>query len=318
MIVADDRHIICGEPHGSCAQWVYAACSRNPRSLDELDKLLPEFGADGNLRELLGCGSDLTLEPYDAGLIVVDLAKKWIYAKDSYFGAHRRGVCHPRDDNKSPIEYEFSKEWQFVAEAKWFRYLQGSGLKSYVDPGTAFSFDDEEFPWDDEEPSHVTEAESSEPDEDDYWDSELSSINALYANRVCTLVDFKPQNAAEERDLQTLEHINRYDEEAARAEHRLGVEKKAIVANQIELQAAENLWRRTGEPRWELKRIRFQAHIGRCQKHLSRFEEDQSEAGAMAAELRTLLTTENARAMLKKLEEMEKTDATIGDADMPF
>jgi hypothetical protein len=324
MIVADDRRILCGEPHGSCAEWIYAACSRNPKSLEELDKLLPEFGADRNLRELLGYSSNLTLEPYDAGLIIVDLAKKWIYAKDSYFGAHRRGRCHPRDENKSPIEYEFSKEWQFVAEAKWFRYLQGGGLKSYVDSaGPALDFDEEEFSWDDAEESFASEAgsveaESSESGDDEYWDEELRSINAISAYRSHSLVDFKPENAAEERDLQTLEHIIRYEEDADKANHRMDVEKKAIAAIRIELQAAENLWRRTGEPRWELKRIHFEARIGKHEKQISRFEEEQSVAAPMAAELRSLLTTVKSRAMLKKWEDDEK-NGVIDDLDeMPF
>ncbi len=324
MIVADDRQVLWGEPHGSCAEWIYAACSRNPKSLDELDKLLPEFGADGNLRELMGGSSDHSLEPYDAGLIIVDLAKKWIYAQDTYFGAHRRGACHPRGENKTEIRYEFSKEWQFVAEAKWFRYLQGGGLKSYVDlTGPALDFDEEEFSWDDEETSLASktehaEAAYSESDDDDYWDKELRRINTVSAYRSRSLDDFKLGNSAEERDLQTLELIIRYEEDAAKAEHRIDVEKKAIAAIRIELQAAENLWRRTGEPRWELKRIRYEAHIGKHEKRISRFEEDQSAAATMAAELRSLLTTVKSSTMLKKWEDDEK-NGVIDDLDeMPF
>lgn len=325
MIVADDRHVLCGEPHGSSAEWVYAACSRNPKTLDELDKLLPEFGADRNLRELLGCSSDLTLEPYDAGLIIVDLAKKWIYAEDTYFGAYRRGVCHPRDENKTAIEYEFSKEWQFVAEAKWFRYLQGGELKSYVEPdGSGYeALDDEEFPWDDPTASFKSkaehlEAESPESGNDEYWDDELRSISTVSTNRSCSLVYFKPENAAEERDLQTLEHIIKYEQETAEAEHLITVEKNAIAAIRIELQAVENLWRRTGEPRWELKRIHFQARIGKHDKRISRFEEKHSEAAAMAAELRSLLATEKSRTELKKWEDDEKNGGTDDLDEIPY
>jgi hypothetical protein len=319
MVVADDHQVLWGEPHGSDAERVYAACSRNPKSLDELDKLLPEFGADGNLRELMGSSSDHSLEPFDAGLIIVDLAKKWIYAEDSYFGAHRRGACHPRDENKTEIRYEFSKEWQFVAEAKWFRYLQGGGLKSYADStGPVLGFNEEEFSWDDAEASSSDEAEPSETGESESWDEELSGIHVACANRSCSLVDFKPENAAEERDLQTLEHIISYEQDATESEHRIAVEKKAISAIQIELQAVENLWRRTREPRWELKRIHYEARIGKHEKSISRLEEEQSEAAAMAAELRSLLVTEKSRAMLKKWEDEEKNGETDDLGELPY
>lgn len=87
MVIADYRYYLCGEVHGSRAQWIYAACSRSPGSLGELDRLLPEFGAKESLRRLFGQTSALDLAPVDAGLIIIDLAKKWIYADTASFSA---------------------------------------------------------------------------------------------------------------------------------------------------------------------------------------------------------------------------------------
>jgi hypothetical protein len=321
MIIADDQHYVCGEPHGSSAQWVYAACSRNPKNLDELDKLLPELGADRDLRELFHWSSSLDLEPVDAGLIIVDLAKKWIFAEDTYFGAHRRGWCQSRLDDDKAIEYEFSSEWQFVAEAKWFRYLQNCGLTPFGEPDAAFHKSPihyEEISWDDI-PMPEENARPAEIDEDESWDDERSGIEVVYINRACSLVDFMPRNAVEERDLQTLEHINRYDEKAAMAQHRIEKARKEIDSFRIEWQAADNLWTRTGEPRWALKRIKFQAEIERQERRISHWAEEQSEAAAMAAELRSLIVSEKGHGFLKTWEQEEKNDGDHRhDGEIPF
>ncbi len=318
MIIADDQHYVSGELHGSRAMWVYAACSRNPKNLEELDALLPEFGADEDLSSHFGGWmDDLDLEPVDAGLIVVDLAKKWIYAQDTYFGAYRRGSYNPRDDDGETIEYEFSKDWQFVAEPKWFRYLESLGLKPYGDlkgPSyeiteyEGFSEDDLEFDDDEEET-----AAPSYADED--W-GEIYVSDTEYTNRITSMVDFNPQNAEEERDAQTLEHIARYDNDANTAQKRIENAQKEIASLKIELQAVENLRKRDTVPRWEIKRIKLQAHIGKYDKGLARWSEDYTEAAAMAAELRNLLATEKGRQMLKMWEEKEKEG--WGDLEIPY
>lgn len=317
MIIADDHHYVSGELHGRSAMLVYAACSRNPQNLEELDALLPEFGEDEDLSSYFGGWmDDLDLEPVDAGLIVVDLAKKWIYAQDTYFGAYRRGSYNPRDDDDETIEYEFSKDWQFVAEPKWFRYLESLGLKPYdglQGPSyekteyDGFSEDDLEF--DDEE----EEATPSYAEED--W-GEIYVSDTEYTNRITSMVDFNPQNAEEEHDAQTLEHIARYDNDANTAQKRIENAQKEIASLKIELQAAENLRKRNTVPRWEIKRIKLQAHIGKYDKGLSRWTEDYTEVTAMAAELRNLLATEKGRQMLKMWEEKERDG--WGDLEMPY
>jgi hypothetical protein len=316
MIVADDQHYVSGEPHGSDAMRIYAACSRNPKNLEALERLLPEFDCDADWRAFSGWNDGIALEPFDAGLIIVDLAKKWIYAQDSYFGAHRRGSYSPRNDEDRMIEYEFSNEWQFVAEPKWFRYLESLGLKPYGDvDGPAYEkreyegFTSDDFDFDDEP--------ETEPSQDDgVYDEEFSSVDVTHANRVCSLVDFKPENTAEERDYQTLEHIAHYDNLADTAELRIKKAQKEISSLKIELQAVENLRQRDSIPRWEIKRIALQAHLGKHDKNISRWTEDHAEAAAMAAELRTLLMTDKGREILKKWEEEGKDDWQ--DIQLPF
>jgi len=324
MIIADDRHYVSGEPHGSRAEWVYAACSRNPKSLEELDRLLPEFGSgeEKDLQSFYCWNGSLKLEPYDAGLIVIDLAKKWIYAQDSYFGAYRRGSYQPRDPEDRTIEYEFSKEWQFVAEPKWFRYLQSLGLQPYG--GThgpayektdyeGFSEDDLEF---DDDVEFDDDDEESTPSfaHEDWGEIYVSDDN--YTRRIESMFDFNPQNAGEERDEQTLKHIARYDNDAHTAQKRIENAQREIASLKVELQAVENLRRRDSVPRWEIKRIKLQASIGKYDQGLSRWTEDYTETTAMAAELRNFLATDKGRQMLKMWEEKEKEG--WGEMEIPY
>jgi hypothetical protein len=285
MIVVDDQHYVSGELHGSQAHKVYAACAQTPKNLNELDEVLKRLLPGENLRSFFGFTEWLDLEPVDAGLIVVDLAKKWIYAEDSYFGAHRTGTCHPNGYDGDVIEYAFPEEWQFVAEVKWFRYLYNCDLKPYWQPDNpygAIANAEDDFETDEE----------MELEEEDEWDEGLASIHVEYANRICSLVDLKPENESEESDLYTLEHIVHYDQKAETAQYRIKQAHKTITRLNIELQAVENLWQRTHEPRWEQKLKTYQAQIEVHKKRIDQLSEECSEATAMAAELRTLVTTE--------------------------
>lgn len=337
LILADDKNFICTELHGSRAQWVYAACSRNPQTLEELDKLLPEFGADESLRELCFNHADFDFEPIDAGLVIVDLAKKWIYANDSYFGAHRRGSYSPSHDEKRTIEYEFSKEWQFVAEAKWFSYLHGCNLSRYdrnetdarkpalprtIDLDSLGEMMEKEalqrrflVEADDEESNErprYAEAEDDEP-----WDEQLSTIRSVATNRHMALFEIKSENEAEKRDHVALSHVVNYEEEAIHARRRVELAQEQILKFKVELEAVESLWQRKQEPRWGLQRIRCQAHIGKQEQHISKFEEKYDAASAMAEELRKLVTTQKYRDVLASWKDDDWTSASE-DSEVPF
>jgi len=285
MIVADDQHYVAGELHDSGAQCVYAACSRNPKSLDELDKLLPEFGTDRRLRELFHRSASLELEPLGAGLIVVDLAKKWIFAEVTAFSASRRGG-YVRGDNKGEIEYEFSSDWQFVAEAKWFRYLNSANLTPHANRHSGVQY--VEISWNDlmkalEERDAQRQKFYEGILENMYlWDKESDKIRAAFADRSRALTEMKPQDAGEETDLQTLERILEEDKKAAIARHRIEMACKELASDPAEFN-------------WLFDHPALKA----LDKHLAIWQSSQREAEAQSAELRKLRVTERFRAVLQ-------------------
>ncbi len=305
MIIADDRHYVCGEPHGSTANLIYAACAKNPGSLNELDAVIGEFGERRRLQADFGWAASLDFTPVDAGLIIIDLAKKWIFAEDTYFGASRRGSYHPVEPDARSFAYEFSKKWHFVSEAKWFNYLFSCDLQPFFKRGMTDAkmteteaIPKENFagepalPWEDGvellASSPVDSDDEPFDDEAETWDEGMADIHIKYANRFVELMDFEPQNDVEARDLQTLEHILRYEQQADICQHQIKKAREEIFALQIELQAAENLWKRTAEPRWERKFAHFQLLIKQREKHIAGVTGKQDETTAMAAEFRTL------------------------------
>lgn len=312
MIVADDRYYVSGEPHGSRAERIYAACSKNPKTLEELNKLLPEFEADEDLNLEFAWNDGLDLQPVDAGLIVIDLAKKWIFAEDTYFGAHRTGSYSTDfpDDSKI-IRYAFSDEWQFVSEAKWFNYLHSCDLKPFCDQ-IASGFENEinevettrALKRDTAIENTLIELEEDEFDEketlDDERDDSPGEIFVKYSNRLMILIDAEPDDDEEKQEYRILEHILKYDQWAEEAQNGIENAREKIACLQIELQAVENLWKRTDEPRWALKRIRFQALIKQQEKRISRLSDVQHENAAMASELRSLVKTEKYRSVMEE------------------
>lgn len=298
MVIADDQHYISGEPHGSCAEKIYAVCAQAPKNLGELDKLVKStFGE--NLKSFINGPESMHLEPFDAGLIVVDLAKKWVFAEDTYFGAGRSGTYFKLGDEDSKIEYEFSEDWKFVSEAKWFRYLQDCDLKSYFKQDS-FHSEPNELSFENN-PSKKTEVDFEAADyEYDDWDERMSSIHVKFANRICDLVDFKAEDEVEQRDLYTLDHIINYEGDAEKAQDQIEKSKETIVRLKIQLQAAENLSKRNAEPKWERKQQHFKARIDEENKRIAQLSDDHVEAEAMLGELRNLVVSEKFRNVLKR------------------
>lgn len=300
MIIADDQHYISSEPHGSCAEKIYALCAQAPINLEELDKLVQSTFAE-NLKSLLNGPESMDLEPFDAGLIVVDLAKKWVFADDTYFGAARSGTYFKLGDEESKIEYEFSEDWKFVSEAKWFRYLQDCDLKSYFRKDSFNSGLDEVIF--ENEPGEKTEVDYEMVDsEEDDWDEGISSVHVKFANRICDLVDFKAEDEVEQRDLYTLDHIINYEREAETTEYQIKKANETIERLNIQLQAVQNLSERYDEPRWERKQKHFQVRIDEQRKRITQLSDDHVEAEAMLEELRNFVVTEKFRNVLKKWE----------------
>src|SRR5688572_31498563 len=74
LIVRDARRQINGTCHGATADRVVAALSTEPETIEEVETGMARFAAP-EARPVFRCfGGSIDEEPYDAGLVVIDLA----------------------------------------------------------------------------------------------------------------------------------------------------------------------------------------------------------------------------------------------------
>src|SRR6266850_2359638 len=106
----DFTRTVSGEVHGSIGDAVIAALSAEPETIDELGSACARFikPTDGwSFLTSLHPGEDF--EPYDAGIVIVDLASR-IVMLDSTYSAPQRMRESSQDDMAQQIESEADQD----------------------------------------------------------------------------------------------------------------------------------------------------------------------------------------------------------------
>jgi hypothetical protein len=108
--VTDHDRTISGEVHGSIGDAVIAALSAEPETIHELELALARFNKPtGDSSALAWLRSGYNLEPYDAGIVIVDLAAR-VAAIDSTYSAPPEQIAEaPRPDLTDEI---LSEPWR--------------------------------------------------------------------------------------------------------------------------------------------------------------------------------------------------------------
>src|SRR5258707_12011713 len=92
LVVCDTERVWSGTIHGSCADRAIAALSADPCTLGELEAACARFAKPdpqhGFLCNLRASEND---EPYDAGLVVIDLVARVVAVQSTYSSASKRG-----------------------------------------------------------------------------------------------------------------------------------------------------------------------------------------------------------------------------------
>ena len=125
MTILDGARAIHGQPHGSFVDSVVAALGAEPESIEDLQAALARFRS-GDRRELSCWGSGQELEPYDAGLVIVDLAAKLVMIESTYSSPGPEGtIALPgrRNEDEYAFPYHLSQDWLFLSNAEQFEGL---------------------------------------------------------------------------------------------------------------------------------------------------------------------------------------------------
>ncbi len=127
FILRDARREVSSHWHGSCADRAVAALSADPVTIEELEVAIGRFmnpGDDGRwFRCFDGCLDD---EPYDAGLVVIDLAARLVVVESSYSSPGRKGSVWYHDGScctDTQIRYQLADEWRFSSDIENWREL---------------------------------------------------------------------------------------------------------------------------------------------------------------------------------------------------
>jgi hypothetical protein len=120
LVIRDANQEIQAHRHGSFAESIVAALSAQPETIEELDKALERFIARDGGPYFYGFSSGADDEPYDAGLIIVDLAARLVVCDSTYFAASHEGSVTYHDGKGATeveVRYHLSNDWCLTRDA---------------------------------------------------------------------------------------------------------------------------------------------------------------------------------------------------------
>ncbi len=127
FILRDAHRTVSSTWHGSCADAAVAALSADPETIEELEVAIERFmKPSGDGRWFRCFGGSLNDEPYDAGLVVIDLAARLISVESSYSSPGRKGMVWYHNGECGtdiPIRYELADEWLVTSDIQHWRPL---------------------------------------------------------------------------------------------------------------------------------------------------------------------------------------------------
>lgn len=119
LVIRDARRDIHANSHGSIADSVIAALSVEPETIEELDAGLERFIAPGERSHFAGFRPGIDDQPYDAGLVIVDLAARLVVCDSTYSSPAAEGGVLFHDGNCATdtwVRYHLSEDWRFTRD----------------------------------------------------------------------------------------------------------------------------------------------------------------------------------------------------------
>jgi len=131
----DSHTSIIATVHGSVGDALVAALSAEPETVDELEVALNRFQRctsipASSLHRSERCEIDEM--PYDAGILVIDLAARIVSCESTYSLPALRGTVQYHDGIQGtglPIEYQLSDDWMFLRSIEEYQALCEARVK---------------------------------------------------------------------------------------------------------------------------------------------------------------------------------------------
>jgi len=127
LVVREAERDWSGTIHGSCADRAIAALSADPVTLDELEVAVGRFEKPTpGSRFFLNLRQSSRDEPYDAGLVVIDLVARLVVVDSTYSDPEREGVVDYHDGNcctQTGLRYHLADDWLFSRDGDHWQHL---------------------------------------------------------------------------------------------------------------------------------------------------------------------------------------------------
>jgi hypothetical protein len=126
----DSQTILCGQIHGSIADSAIAALSAEPETINELEAALARYfkPTDDTSRFLnFRPVSVVNTEPWDAGLVIIDLPARVVCAESTYSNPGRQGNVDYHDGHHATefrIPYRLPDDWRFTHSLDDYRSIR--------------------------------------------------------------------------------------------------------------------------------------------------------------------------------------------------
>lgn len=123
LVIRDANEDRSGTVHESVAAWFVAALSADPASLTELDAAVDRFALDSPARGHFSYFRHyIDAEPWDAGLVVIDLAARLVVIDSTYSSQGPKGVItryniESVEERTVDIRYRLAEDWLFMHDA---------------------------------------------------------------------------------------------------------------------------------------------------------------------------------------------------------
>lgn len=124
----DAQSILTGTIHGSIADSCVAALSAEPETIAELEAALGRYirpRAEPGPFASFRSGCEIDAEPWDAGLVVIDIAARIVATESTYSQPQPEGEVRYHDGTKSTdisVPYRLPSDWLFVNSVDAYRW----------------------------------------------------------------------------------------------------------------------------------------------------------------------------------------------------
>ena len=133
--IIDKSQTISGDIHGSFGDVIVAALTAEPETIEELETAIQRFikrESDWSVFRSFRKGENF--EPYDAGLLVIDLVAKVIMADSTYSYYSKEGTVRIKTDTDEDfsLPYRLSDDWKHICSMAEFKGVSQSRREYFL------------------------------------------------------------------------------------------------------------------------------------------------------------------------------------------